>query len=324
MRQHLKRFAAALFATASFALGTSPATAQERTVRIFVGFAPGAATDLLARMVAEKMRATLNQAVIVENRPAVGGMQATLTVKTAPPDGSTLIVQPLAPMVTHPFTQEKLGYDPVKDFAPVAHLAEFHLALGIGTKVAASSVADYVALVKKDPNAGFYGVAGLGGLPHFFGLLISRAAGVDMTPVPHKGVNPALQALAGGTIPAVLVPLPDVARLSQGGQARILAVSGTKRSAGHPGVPTFREAGYDIEGTSWYAMFAPAATPRDVLARHTNAAIAAVSAADVRERLIAMGLEPTGLGASELAVIMKKDSERWGPVIRASGFKASS
>jgi tripartite-type tricarboxylate transporter receptor subunit TctC len=317
----MRSFFIAVIALAT--LAAAPAMAQDKPLRILVGFAPGAATDLLARLVADRMRVSLSQAVIVDNRPAVGGMQATMIARTAPADGATLILQPLAPMVTFPFTHEKLGYDPLKDFSPVAHLAEFQLALGIGMKVPAQTLADYVALVKKDPKAGFYGTPGLGGLPHFFGLLVSRTAGLEMTPVPYKGANPALQALAGGSVPAVVVPLPDVSRLARGGQARILAVSGAKRSAAHPDVPTFRETGHDIQGSGWFALFAPAGTPVEAIARHARAAIGAIAAPEMRERLDGMGLEPTGLGPAELAAIMKRDHERWGAVIKASGFKAS-
>ena len=299
------------------------AWAQDRTVRILVGFAPGAGTDLLARLVADKMRVSLAQPVIVENKPGVSGIVATEAAKAAVPNGLTLILQPLAPMVAHPYTYAKLSYDPIRDFDPVAHLAEFQLALAVGPQLGVRTVRDYVALVKKDRSAGFFGTPGPGGLPHFFGIMIGNAGGVELTHVPYKGAAPAMQALAGGSVPAAVVPLPDAVPLARSGKAVVLGVSGAKRSAAYPDAPTFRESGYAVEGSGWYALFAPANTPKEVLARQSRAAVDAVKSPDTRDKIAAMGLEPTGYGAVELAAIMKSDHERWGPIIKASGFRAT-
>jgi tripartite-type tricarboxylate transporter receptor subunit TctC len=306
-------------------LGVSqPAAAQEGTIRIVLGFPAGASSDLLTRLLADHMRAALGQAVIVENRVGAGGQIANEAVKNAAPDGHTLLMTPVATMSIYPHSYAKLRYDPFKDFAPLAHLAKFQLALGVSAKVPAATLAEYVALVKKDPNAGYYASASAGSIPHFFGVMFGRAAGIDMIHVPYKGTAQVLQALAAGEIVAASTLAADIGALARAGKARILATTGRKRSPAFPDVPTFRESGYDIEGTGWYGLFAPAATPTKIVARLSAAAMDAMRAAQVRSRLESLGVEPTGLGPRELAAIMKRDYELWGPVIQASGFKAEN
>ncbi len=315
----LKRLLAALVTAA--ALG-GPALAQDQPLRIILGFPPGAGADTLTRLVADTMRGPLGRPVVVENRAGAGGILANETVKGSRPDGNTVLMTPVATMVAYPHSFSKLSYDPFTDFLPVAHVAAFHLALGVGAKVPAKTVAEYVALVKKGGEYTNYASASAGSLPHFFGVMFARAAGLEMTHVPYRGTAPVLQALVGGEIPAAMLVLADIGALAQAGQARVLAVSGARRAPGAPDIPTFKEAGYDIEGMAWYAMFAPAGTPKDIVDRLSKAAIDATLAADIKPRIEGMNLEPTGLGPAELARILKADYDRWGPVIRASGFKA--
>jgi tripartite-type tricarboxylate transporter receptor subunit TctC len=300
------------------------AAAQEGTIRIVLGFPAGASSDLLTRLLADQMRSALGQAVIVENRTGAAGQIANEAVKNAAPDGTTLLMTPVATMSIYPHSYASLRYDPFRDFEPLAHLANFQLALGVSAKLAAATLAEYVALVKKDHKAGYYASAAAGSIPHFFGVMFARAADIDMTHVPYKGTAQVLQALAGGEIAAASTLAADLGALARAGKARILATTGAKRSPAFPDVPTFREAGYDIEGTGWYGLFAPAATPSAIVARLSAAAIDAMRAATVRARLESLGVEPTGLGPQELAAIMKRDYERWGPVIKASGFKAEN
>jgi tripartite-type tricarboxylate transporter receptor subunit TctC len=303
---------------------SQPGAAQEGTIRIVLGFPAGASSDLLTRLLADQMRAALGQAVIVENRTGAGGQIANEAVKSAAPDGLTLLMTPVATMSIYPHSYAKLRYDPFNDFEPLAHLANFQLALGVSTKLQAATVADYVALVKNDPNAGYYASAAAGSIPHFFGVMFARAADITLTHVPYKGTAQVLQALAAGEIAAATTLAADIGALARAGKARILATTGAKRSPAFPDVPTFREAGYDIEGSGWYGLFAPAATPGAIVARLSTAAIDAMRAATVRSRLESLGVEPTGLGPRELAAIMKRDYDRWGPVIKASGFKAEN
>ena len=304
------------------ALAALPASAQEGVVRIVLGYPAGATSDILSRIVADKMRGTLGRPVIVENKAGAGGQIANEVVKAAAPDGSTLLITPVATMAIFPHSfAGRLRYDPFKDFAPVAHLSNFQLGFGVNADVPAKTLAEYVAAVKKDPKLGFYASAAPGSLPHFFGVMFARTAGIELTHVPYKGTAPALQALAGGEVAALSTVAADIGTLVKSGKARLLAVSGEKRAAAFPDVPTFRESGYDLVALPWYAMFAPAGTPKAVIDKTAKAAIAAIRDPGVHAKLEQMGLEPTGLGPEELGRILKADYEKWGPVIRASGFK---
>jgi len=268
------------------------------------------------------MRKSLGRPVVVENKAGAVGTIALETVKSAAKDGNTIMLTPVATMSIFPHSYAgSLRYDPFKDFAPVAHVASFQIGFAVGTSVPAQSLAQYVALVRKDPHAGYYASAAAGSIPHFLGVMFARAAGIEMVHVPYKGSAPAMQALAGGEISAASFVLSDIGALIKGGKARLLATAGKKRAAGYPEVPTFKESDYDMEGEGWYGLFAPAATPRETLERLGAAAIQAVRDPSMRQRLEDMGLEPTGLPAAELARIMKADYDKWGPVIRASGFK---
>ncbi len=300
-----------------------PSLAQDKTLRIVVGYPPGASSDLLTRLLAERMRPLLGgQTIIVENKAGGGGIVGNETVKAAPPDGSTLLLTPIATMAAFPHSHgANLRYDPFKDFEPVAHLTNFQLSLLLNSDLPAKNVAEYIALVKKDPRLGDYASAAAGSLPHYFGVLFSKAAGIEMTHIPYKGTSPALQALAGGEVKAAMFVLADALTLVRSGKARVVAVSGSVRSGLAPEVPTFKELGYNIEGNGWFALFAPAKTPKDVIDRYARATIEVIRAPDMKQRLEQMGLEPTGLGPGELGAILKTDYDKWGPVIRASGFK---
>jgi tripartite-type tricarboxylate transporter receptor subunit TctC len=311
-----------LAATAAVA---APSFAQQAagTLRIVVGYPAGATSDALTRVVAEQMARTLGQPVIVENKAGAGGRIGNETVKAAAPDGHTLLMTPVATMSIFPHSYAgQLRYDPFKDFTPVAHLSNFQLGLAVNAQVPAKTLAEFVALVKADPaKYGFYASAAAGSLPHFFGVMFGRSAGITLTHVPYKGTAPAMQALASGEVVALSTVVADIKSVMDAGKARLLAVAGEKRAPTLPDVPTFRELGYDLVAQPWYALFAPAGTPSAAIERLSKAAIAAVQDPATHKRLLEMNLEPTGLGPERLGRIMKDDYERWGPVIRASGFK---
>jgi tripartite-type tricarboxylate transporter receptor subunit TctC len=300
----------------------SAARADDRPLRIVVGYPPGAGIDTIARLVADKMQAALHRPVIVENKAGAAGMIANTTVKAAAPDGNTLLITPLANMVFFPHSYAHLDYDPFKDYVPVAHLASFPLAFGVGAGVPAKTLAEYVTFAKKGGANANFTAAALGSLPHFFGLMFARTAGLELTYIPYKGTAQALPALMSGEIPAAVLTINDLGTAVQSGKARILAITGAKRSPQYPDVPTFKESGYDIEGLGWYAMYAPAGTPKDVVEALSRAAIDAIHQPDVRQKLEPLGLDFTGFGPAELAAVQRADYDKWGPVIRASGFKA--
>ena len=304
------------------ALVSAGAAAQDRTLKFVLGYPPGASSDILTRLLADRMRGALGVNTVVENRTGAGGIVGTEAVKNAAPDGNTILLTPLAPMVAFPHSHgAAVRYDPFKDFEPVAHISDFQLALVVNGELPAKNVAEYVALVKKDPKAGDYASAAAGSLPHYLGVMFAKATGLGMTHVPYRGTGPALQALAGGEVKAAMFVLADALTLVRSGKARLLAVAGARRASLAPEVPTFKELGLDLEASAWYALFAPAGTPRDLIAKYAKAAIETVRAPEMKQRLEQMGLEPTGLPPEELARILRADYDKWGPVIRASGFK---
>jgi tripartite-type tricarboxylate transporter receptor subunit TctC len=307
----------------ALALACAAGFAQQTPIRLVLGFPPGATSDSLTRIVGEQMASTLGQTVIVENRAGAGGRIANETVKAAAPDGTALLVTPVATMSIFPHSYAgQLRYDPFKDFAPVVHLSNFQLGLAVNSQVPAKSLAEYVAWVKSDPaKNGFYASAAAGSLPHFFGVMFARSAGITLTHVPYKGTAPAMQALASGEVAALSTVVADIKSVVDAGKARLLAVAGDQRDPALPNVPTFREQGYDLVAQPWYAMFAPAGTPAAVVERLSKAAIAALNDPATHKRLVEMNLEPTGYGPERLGQIMRDDYDRWGPVIRASGFK---
>ena len=307
---------------AALSVFLSSALAQDRTLKLVLGYPPGASSDVLTRLLADKMRGPLGMTVVVENRTGAAGIVGTESVKNAAPDGTTLLLTPLAPMVAFPHSHgAAVRYDPFKDFEPVAHVSDFQLAMVASNDLPAKNVAEYVALVKKEPKAGDYASAAAGSLPHYLGVMLSRAAGIEMTHIPFRGTAPALQALLAGEVKSGMFVLADALTLVRSGKARVLAVAGSKRASLTPEVPTFKELGYNLEASAWYALFAPAGTPRELIDRYAKAAIEAVQAPDMKQRLEQLGLEPTGYGPAELARILRADYDKWGPVIKASGFK---
>jgi len=314
----------ALTALAALAPATAHAQAAPAgTIRIIVGYPAGATSDALARVVGEGMSRQLGQTVIVENKPGAGGRIGNELVKAAPADGTTLLMTPVATMAIFPHSfAGELRYDPFKDFAPVTHLTNFQIGLGVESGAPVKTLAEFVKWVKADPaKRSFYGSAAAGSIPHFFGVMFARSAGLELTHVPFKGTADAMTALAGGQISALSTVAADIRALVQGGKARLLAVAGEQRSPAFPDVPTFREQGFDLVATPWYGMFAPAGTPPATVQKLHTAIAAAMAEPATRQRIVEMGLEPTGLGPDRLGAILKADFERWGPPIRASGFK---
>jgi tripartite-type tricarboxylate transporter receptor subunit TctC len=301
---------------------SAPAVAQDQPVRIIYGYPAGSVGDTLTRVLAEHMRGTLGRPVVVENRTGAAGILANELTKGARADGTTFLLTPLATMVAFPHSYSRLSYDPFKDFVPLVHVAAFQLAFGVGEQVPAKTVSEYAALVKQGGTYSNYASAAAGSLPHFFGVMFARTAGLDMTHIPYRGTGAVLPALMAGEVPAAILPIADIGSLAKAGKARLLAVSGGQRSPAFPEVPTFKESGYNIEGDAWYATFAPAGTPEAALKPLVDAMLTALKTPAIRSRIEELGLEPTGLGPAELGRILKADYERWGPVIKASGFKS--
>jgi len=291
-------------------------------IRIVFPFAAGGSGDATSRLIADKMRIALDRSVIVENRTGADGRIGVRAVKDAAPDGNTLLLTPIAPISVYQHVYAKLDYDPINDFAPVTEVGTFDFGIAVGPQTDAKTVKDLVAWAKANPSEANYAIPAAGALPHFLGVMLARAANVDLRAVPYRGSAAGLADLIAGHIAIEITTTSDLVQMHKDGRIRVLATSGKERSPFLPDVPTFREAGYDLAATGWYGMFVPAKTPADVIERLNKVIVDAVRSPDVKERLLAFGLQPTGTSAAAFANIVADDSALWAPAIKASGFKS--
>lgn len=303
--------------------GVAPrAQAQSGQVRIVFPYSAGGSGDALCRLLADKMTASLGQPVIVEDRTGGGGRIGVSVVKNSAPDGATILITPFAAMTIFPHVYRTLDYDPFTDFVPISQLVTFDFGIAVGPNVPVKTPQELVAWLKKNPDKAQYGSPGAGALPHFFGLQFGKVVGVEMTHVAYKGTAPALTDLVGGQIPMVSSTVSDLFELHKAGKIRLIATSGTERTALTPDVPTFRESGIDIVGTGWYGAFAPGGTPPQTVARLNKAMVAAVADPAIRDKLVSFSFRPTATSPEELGRIQKAESDMWAPVVKASGFHA--
>jgi tripartite-type tricarboxylate transporter receptor subunit TctC len=319
---HVATFALLYAALATVA---TPAVAQDKfdkPVKILVGFAAGGTADLIARVVADKMKDSLGQPVIVENRPGAIGRITAEAVKNAAPDGTTIMVMPIGPMVVVPHVYKDITYDPIKDFTPIAIGATFQFAFAAGPASGAKTWAEFVAWAKANPTKAAYATSGAGSLPHFFGVLLGRGIGVEMVHVPYKGSAAYINDLIGGQVPAAVDAIADLTELHRAGKVKILASSGSKRSTALPDVPTFAELGVNnVEAIGWFGFFAPAKTPKAIIDTLNRAINKALTSPDVVAKLSGIGMDPTTGTPDDFAKMVAADYAKWGPIVTASGFK---
>ena len=309
------------------ALVAPKARAQTTTkmLRIIVPFPAGGGTDVLARVIADKLRGNYAAAVIVENRVGASGRSGVEAVKNAEPDGATLLFTPDFLMTVYPHSFKKLSYDPLKDFVPIALVARSGLALAAGPALPSevSNVRQYVEWAKAHPKQAFYATTSAGGTPHMVGVMLAQASGVALSPVHYKGGAPALQDLMGGQIPVSINPIGELLPQLGGGKIRVVAVTSAERSRFLPDVPTFAESGFrDIVLAPWLGFFAPAGTPPDVVKRLANGIADATGFGDTQRSFLKMGMEGVAITPVGFATVVKTDLERWAPIVKASGFSA--
>jgi tripartite-type tricarboxylate transporter receptor subunit TctC len=316
-----KRLIVCLTAAAILAAPTHT-RAPDQAVKIIFPFAAGGSGDAVVRLLADKMRASLNRSVIVENRTGGAGRIGVVAVKNAAPDGSTLLFTPIAPVAVYQHAYKSLDYDPISDFQPVSQVCTFDFGVAVGSKVAVATLKELVAWAKANPAQANYGIPAPGTLPHFLGAMFGSAAGIDLRAVPYRGSAAAVTDLIGGQVPIVVTTTSDLAEHHKGGRVRVLATSDKQRTPFLQDVPTFREAGYDLVATGWYGIFAPAKTPPGVVERLNKAIVGAIQSPEVRQQMTRFGLVPTGTTAAEFAKIQKADSEFWAAAVKASGFAA--
>jgi tripartite-type tricarboxylate transporter receptor subunit TctC len=263
----------------------------------------------------------------VENRAGAGGQIALSGLKTAPADGLTLLVTPMSMLGIYPHTYRKLPYDPVADFQPVSQAVRFDFGFAVGPMVPASvkTLGEFVAWCKANPKDANFGSPAAGSVPHFVAELFGRAAGVDLKHVPYRGTQPAITDLIGGTVAAVSGPVGEFMQHLPGGKVRLLATSGAARSKFAPTVPTYAEQGFkDIVFDEWFGVYMPAKVPAEALNRAAAAIRTVLGAHDLVDALAQMGLEARPSTPAELAALLKRDSERWAPLIKSIGFTADS
>jgi len=313
-----------VIAGASCALPFFSAHAQsDRPLKLLVGFPPGGSIDTVARVLSDKLKEELRQPVIVDNKPGAGGRLAADLLKNAPPDGSTLMITPVVVPVLAPLVFSKLGYNPQTDFTPVGHVCNFGFALSVKAEHPARNVQELIAWFKANPQKASFGSPAAGSLPHFFGLLLGREANVDIVHVAYNGGAPLQVAVIGDQVPAGIDVVLEWLQNHKGGKVRVIATSGSARSKVLPEVATFREQGFpEIVGGGWFAMYAPAKTAPAEVDRINRALNKILAMPDVNARFLSLGLEAGGGSAADLSKLMQADTERWGPIVKASGFKA--
>jgi tripartite-type tricarboxylate transporter receptor subunit TctC len=297
-------------------------TNRTTPMRMLAGFPPGGNVDILARIFAERLTESLGRPVVVLNKPGAGGQIAAELLKESPPDGDTLLMTPDAALVARPLTMTRPPYDPLVDFAPVAQTGAQDYAMAIGVHIPPKTLREFAAWAKANPDGAHFGSSGEGGMTHFIGLLIGDAIGTPLRQVPYAGSGPAVTALATGQISSTIQPLGTMVAQAQAGSIRLVALSGTKRAAAFPDVPTLTELGYpSVVATSWFGIFAPPRTPPETVAKFNELIIGAMRTDKVKDQMRNLALDINELTPAQFAALLKTDVERWTPVIKASGFK---
>ncbi len=295
----------------------------QKPIRFVVPFPAGGAGDIFARTIGQKLSEAFGQQVVVDNRPGANGIIGMEMVAKSPPDGYTIVMGASAPMVLNPGLYPKLPYDPIKDFAPVTQGTLYPYILIVHPSIPARSIAQLVALAKANPGKLQYGSSSKGGSNHLAGEMFKRAAGVDIVHVPFKGSAPALVDVLAGQISMMFDTIVTTVPQLKAGKVRALAVTGVRRAAQTPDVPTMREAGYaDFEVTAWQSILAPANTPRAIIDRLYQETVKALKMPDVIDRLATQGgNELVGNTPDEFATVIRSEIAAYGKLIREADIR---
>jgi tripartite-type tricarboxylate transporter receptor subunit TctC len=292
-----------------------------KPVRIFVPYAAGGGVDILARTLGDVVSRQWGQPVVVENRPGAGGVVASQTLVTSPPDGYTLIVV-ASGHATNPFLYPKIPYDTFKDFAPISLLASSPNILLVRADSPFKTLGDMIAQARAKPGSLSFGHAGTGTSTHLAGELLKNLAGIDLNAIPYKGGAPSINDLLGGQIPMSFNNGPESVGQLEAGTVRALAVTTASRAPFLPDVPSMAETvpGYDTE--VWWGLLGPAGMPPDLVAKLSHDFVAALNTEAVKERLAKLGAAPIGTSPEQFDARIRADYRKWGPIIEAAGIKA--
>ena len=324
----MKRRHALQALTAAIATAAWPAvfaqSAADRPIRVVVPFAAGNTLDTALRQVAEVIKQTSGQIILVDAKPGGSGIIAAQQVMQAAPDGSTLLLANTSMFTINPHTFSKLPYDPQKDFKPVTNFLGAAMVMAVHSSVPANNVAEFVAWAKANPGKVSFASFTAGNSSHFAGVILNQRAGLDMTHVPFNGTPPAVQNLVGGQVNAAFLPLLAVKPHVESGKVKVLAITSPQRSALMPNLATFREQGYpELDIYIWSSIVAPAGTPDAVIARLNTEFVKALRSAEIRDKWFAMGFEPLPSTPEEFTRYAQAESRRWAEAVRISGFKAT-
>ncbi len=313
---------AGLLAFAALAAGAAAADYPNRTVTIVVGFPPGGASDIMARILTAKLGSVLGQPFIVDNRPGAGGNVAGEFVAHAAPDGYTLLLGNNAILATNVSLYSKIGFDPEKDFAPISLIGTQANVLVVNNDVKAHSLAELIALAKANPGKLNFASSGYGLAAHLAGELFKAQAHIDIVHVPYKGSAPALEDVIAGQDQMMFATTSGVMGFLQNGQVRALAVTTLKRTPSLPDVPTMNEAGLPgFEATTWHGLVAPAGTPPQIVAALNKAIAATLKDPDIEHKLAGLGIDIAPDTPEQFAAYIKAEIPKWAAVIKTSGAK---
>jgi tripartite-type tricarboxylate transporter receptor subunit TctC len=317
-----RNYSKVLLIALSIAAGAAAAqTYPAKPVRLVVGFPPGGATDVVARLLAEKLSVSLGQQFVVDNRAGAASNIAADYVANAPRDGYTILMGTIS-LAINPTLYKKLPYDAVRDFAPVSQVTSAPFLLVVHPSLPARNVREFIALAKKMPGQLNYASAGNGSGAHLFAAMFGSMAGIKIAHVPYKGAAPATTAVLSGEAQFMFDNIVTTLPLARAGKFRALAVTTAKRAAAAPELPTVAEAGVPgYDANSWFGVFAPTGTPQPVLDRLHAEIVKTLKQPDVRERLAGLGCEPAGTTPAEFGAFYKSEVAKWGKVVRETGVQ---
>ena len=301
---------------------TAHAAFPDKPIKIMVGFPAGGPLDAHARLLAERLGQVLGQPVIIDYKAGAGGTVGAEFVARSPPDGYTLLMANTGTMVINPAVYTKLGYHTLKDFVPIARTAQQPLALVVNPAVPANTVQELVALAKRNPGKLNYGSAGNGGISHLVPEMFKTATGTFIVHIPYRGSAPAFTDLLGGQVQIMAESIPQASQYVKQGKLRALAVTGRERNAALPDVPTFAEAGIKgLEVVGFYGVLAPAGTPKDAVARLSEALRQTLETPEVRTRMVQQGADPAYLSADQFVAYLEAQMPIWAKAVKDSGTK---
>ncbi len=323
-----RRTVAGGLALAGICLAALPSQAQgtypERPIRVVVPFAAGSASDIVGRIVLEKMADDLGHRFVVENQAGASGNLGTAAVARAAPDGYTILISASGPLAVNQSLFRDIGYDPLKDFEPISLLATLPNVIVVNAGQPLRSVADLIAAAKKAPGSLNYGSIGNGSSQHLAGAYFEQVTGTRMTHVPYRVTGQLVTDLVGGQLQVSFQLIPNVLGQIQGGQLRPLAITANRRSEVLPDVPTVAEVGLGgYEAYGWFAMLAPKGTPQPIIARLHAAYTKAMADPATRRRIVEVGAEPATSTPAELSAFMGAEAKKWGDIIRANNITAN-